>query len=293
MLDLKYVLDYVDNHIEERISLVDIANEMGYSPCYFSRLFSETMKLSVTTYIRIRKFQHAIIDLDKGKSVLETAMKYGFESHEGFTRSFRQLYGFVPEVLKNQNVTYTLPNIIIPNIRSDNFMEKNNSLSEDMYAMFNALFQQSLLEKTAGFCEEIQVKLLDDNFIEISDDGRGIPLTEDIYVCKERINNLFANSIDGRLAYNSMDDFSSIEVNVVCSLSEKLSVEVYKEGKRYKQDYVRGIAMHELQVEPCDKMHGIKVIFKPDTEIFGDIEWNPAEVEKICGKYFDGYYSEQ
>lgn len=42
-----------------------------------------------------------------------------------------------------------------------------------------------------------------------------------------------------------------------------------------------------------DKMHGIKVIFKPDTEIFGDIEWNPAEVEKICGKYFDRYYSEQ
>lgn len=283
MIDLKHVLDYVDMHIEDKITLADLASVAGYSPFHFSRIFSETMGLSATTYVRVRKFQYAIIDLDNGKSVIVTAIKYGFESHEGFTRSFKQLYGFAPEYLKNQHVSYSLPDIIIPIIRSSESMKTEETLNDDMHAMFYAIFQQSLSEKEQGFCETISIRLLADNIIEISDDGRGIPLSEDLNICKERINSLFANSPITELAYNAIDDFSSIELNMICSLAEKFSVTVYKEGIQYTQDYVRGIPTHELFVKPSTKLHGMRVSMKPDTRIFGNTKWDKAKIEKLCG----------
>lgn len=283
MMDLKHVLDYVDMHIEDKITLADLARAAGYSPFHFSRMFSETMGLSATTYVRIRKFQYAIIDLYNGKSVVDTAIKYGFESHEGFTRSFKQLYGFTPEHIKNQRVSYLLPDIVIPNTRSGEFMKTEKSLKDDMHAMFYVLFQQSLLEKEQGFCEKISIRLFRDNVIEISDDGRGIPLSEDLSICKERINSLFANTPATDFNYNSIDDFGSIELNMICSLTEKFSVTVYKGDRQYTQDYVRGVPTHELIVEPSTKLHGMKVLMKPDTRIFGNLKWDKTKIEKLCG----------
>lgn len=283
MIDLKIILDYVDMNIEDKITLADLAKVAGYSPFHFSRVFSEIMGISATTYIRIRKFQYAIIDLDNGKSVVDTAIKYAFESHEGFTRLFKQLYGFAPEYLKNQHVSYSLPDIIIPNTRSGESMKTEKSLNDDMHAMLYAIFQQSLSEKKKGFCEKISIRLLEDNVIEISDDGRGIPLSEDLSISKERIDSIFANVPATAFTYNSIDDFGSIELNMICSLAEKFMVTVYKGGRQYTQDYVRGIPTHELIVEPSTKLHGMRVLMKPDISIFGNLKWDKAKIEKMCG----------
>ena len=103
------VLNYVDSHIHEKISLCDLAEIAGYSPFYFSRLFAEAMGMPVTGYIRIRKLQHAIVSLMEGKKVLEVALLYAFDSHEGFTRSFTQLFGSTPSMLRKSLNTYTVP----------------------------------------------------------------------------------------------------------------------------------------------------------------------------------------
>ena len=60
---LSDVLTYIDDHIHEKISLKELAEMAGYSPFYFSKIFSETMGMPVTGYIRIRKLQYAIVDL--------------------------------------------------------------------------------------------------------------------------------------------------------------------------------------------------------------------------------------
>ena len=97
---LDKVLAYIDAHIHEKIALSDLSDVACYSPFYFSKLFSETMGMPVTGYIRIRKLQHAIIPLLEGRKVLDVALLYAFDSHEGFTRAFTQLFGSTPSTVR-------------------------------------------------------------------------------------------------------------------------------------------------------------------------------------------------
>ena len=113
---LENLLAYIDAHIQEKMNLKELADLAGYSPFYFSRLFAEHMGLSVTTYIRIRKMQFALSSLLEGKSVLEVALKYAFDSHEGFTRSFTQLFGSTPKTAKKFLTAYDVPRYVVPNI---------------------------------------------------------------------------------------------------------------------------------------------------------------------------------
>lgn len=52
---LEEVLAYIDDHVYEKMNLCDLAELVGYSPFYFSKLFSDAMGMPVTGYIRIRK----------------------------------------------------------------------------------------------------------------------------------------------------------------------------------------------------------------------------------------------
>lgn len=283
MNDIKQILNYIDKHIEERMTLEDVASIAGYSPYYFSREFSEIMGVSLTTFIRVRKFQYAIIDLDNGLSVLDTAIKYGFESHEGFTRSFKKLYGFAPEVIKKKHISYTLPKIIVPKVRRSETMKNENLLFDDMHALFYAICKQSLEEKKQGFCENITVTLKEDNVIEIFDDGRGIPLCKDVVGSNEKLNSIFASTSTTPIVYNSIDDFASAELNQICCLAEKFEVSVYRGGIKYTQNYVRGIPTHELLVENSEIEHGMRVLMKPDTRIFGRLKWDVNKLKTLSG----------
>lgn len=93
-IDFNQILSYIDTHIYEKITLGKLAELAGYSPFYFSKLFSETMGMPVTGYIRIRKLQHAIMSLLEGKKVLDVSLMYAFDSHEGFTRAFYTTFWF-------------------------------------------------------------------------------------------------------------------------------------------------------------------------------------------------------
>ncbi len=57
---LEKILSYIEQNICEKISLNELAKIAGYSPFYFSKLFSEAMGMPVTAYIRIRKLQHEV-----------------------------------------------------------------------------------------------------------------------------------------------------------------------------------------------------------------------------------------
>lgn len=58
---LKEILAYIDEHIYEKISLLELAEMAGYSPFYFSKLFSEIMGMPITGYIRIRKLHMRLV----------------------------------------------------------------------------------------------------------------------------------------------------------------------------------------------------------------------------------------
>lgn len=106
---LEKVLAYIDEHIYEKIGLGALAELVGYSPFYFSKLFSDAMGMPVTGYIRIRKLQYAIVSLLEGRKVLEVALLYAFDSHEDFTRAFTQLFGSTPSTIRKHLTSYKVP----------------------------------------------------------------------------------------------------------------------------------------------------------------------------------------
>ena len=88
---------YIDDHLKEALSVDMLASMVGFSPYYYCRLFSIYMGMPVMEYVRRRRLTYAVSEICEGKRILDAAMDYGFESHNGFTKAFRKVYGFSPD----------------------------------------------------------------------------------------------------------------------------------------------------------------------------------------------------
>lgn len=273
---IKKILLYIDEHIHEKISLVELAKVAGYSPFYFSKLFAETMGMPVTGYIRIRKLQYALCSLLEGKKVLDVSLMYAFDSHEGFTRSFTQLFGSTPSTARKYLSSYSVPECVVPDIEKRRMsMELDgNTLFENMHQIVFEVLRASLEEVDAGYCTEISITLLQGGRIRISDNGRGIPLSRDIHKSKVVLDRILAGNPISSVEYAKMGDFSQCGMQTVNSLCESLQVNVYRDGMWYRQDYVRGIAQHDVTCKELGHISGTEIILKPDKQIFGDTEFS-------------------
>lgn len=94
------ILRYIDEHIEEELSVSKIANEAGYSEFHFSRIFKREMKMTLKDYVVRRKLIKASEEIIAGQRIIDVAFKYGWKSHAGFTRAFKKEFGFSPSFLR-------------------------------------------------------------------------------------------------------------------------------------------------------------------------------------------------
>ncbi|MBO4439152.1 MAG: helix-turn-helix domain-containing protein [Spirochaetaceae bacterium] len=273
MDDFTPLLEYIETHIENKLDLKELSNFMGYSPYYLSRKFMSDFGMPLTGYVRIRKLQYSIKDLLADMKVIDVAMKYSFESHEGFTRSFQKLFGSSPKVIKNYLQDYSVPEVGIPAITKTISQENTKmSLVDDMHKMIYTILGNSFEELSAGFCSKIELRLLSDNTISIFDDGRGIKLDDGGEVHEEVLQNLFSGKPITKVEYARMGDLPLDELKLVNSLSESLQITVWRNGNIYRQDYVRGVPQHALTAKTNDSEieHGTQIILKPDSVIFED-----------------------
>ncbi len=97
---LQKVLDYIDQHITDEISAAQLAQQAGYSVYHFSRIFTGVIGISALSYVTWRKLQYGLYDLCQGEKVINVAMKYGFETHAGFTKAFAHWFGFPPSMCR-------------------------------------------------------------------------------------------------------------------------------------------------------------------------------------------------
>jgi len=88
---------YIEGHIAQPITLLELARCAGYSPWHAERLFKETLGKSPFQYIRALRLTKAALTLrDQDKKVLDVALDFVFDSHEGFTRAFSREFGITP-----------------------------------------------------------------------------------------------------------------------------------------------------------------------------------------------------
>lgn len=90
--------DYIKVHLNEDISLCDLAKACGYSPWHATRIFKELIGKSPFEYIReIRLSKAAIMLRDEKVKIIDVAFDFLFNSHEGFTRAFSKQFGMTPK----------------------------------------------------------------------------------------------------------------------------------------------------------------------------------------------------
>ncbi|NCA92519.1 AraC family transcriptional regulator [bacterium] len=90
--------DYIDEHIKDSITSSDIARAAGYSQFHAARIFKEETGLSPFEYIRQRRLIKSAYALrNENARVLDIALDFVFDSHEGFTRAFTNAFGITPK----------------------------------------------------------------------------------------------------------------------------------------------------------------------------------------------------
>jgi DNA gyrase subunit B len=136
----------------------------------------------------------------------------------------------------------------------------------------------SVDEALAGHCSHIEVLIHPDDSITVVDNGRGIPVdmhpTEKKPGLEVAMTMLHAGGKFDKDSYKVSGGLHGVGVSVVNALSEVLEVEVRRDGKIYRQRYARGIKATELEVVGKSKDTGTQVTFKPDPEIFTELNYN-------------------
>jgi DNA gyrase subunit B len=129
-------------------------------------------------------------------------------------------------------------------------------------------------EAMAGYCDKINITIHVGGSITVEDNGRGIPTdihpTEGVSAVEVVLTKLHAGGKFENNAYKVSGGLHGVGVSVVNALSEKLSVEVKRNGKVFFQEYAKGAALAPLKEIGTTSQNGTRITFFPDKEIFTD-----------------------
>lgn len=97
MKEIVKLQQYIEDHIQDDITLLKLARESNYSPWYVDKLFKKHVNKSPMQYIKERRLTLAALRLrDHSIKVMDVALEFLFDSHEGFTRAFSKHFGISP-----------------------------------------------------------------------------------------------------------------------------------------------------------------------------------------------------
>lgn len=95
-------IDYIEDNITEPLDICDIAEPMNISPFYYQKIFTMICGFTVGEYIRNRRLTLAGSELARTKGkIIDTALKYGYDTPEGFARAFAKFHGVSPSAARN------------------------------------------------------------------------------------------------------------------------------------------------------------------------------------------------
>src|SRR5437588_11880951 len=142
----------------------------------------------------------------------------------------------------------------------------------------------SVDEAIAGHCDQVSVTIHPDNSVTVADDGRGIPVA---MMAKEKrpavevvLTVLHAGGKFGGGGYKVSGGLHGVGVSVVNALSERLDVEVKRDGFHWSQAYERGQPLADLKKGSATKETGTTITFLPDADVFETLDLDYTTLEE-------------
>ena len=158
-----------------------------------------------------------------------------------------------------------------------------------LHQMIYEVVDNSIDEALAGYCSKIEIILNPEGTITVNDNGRGIPVekhkTEGVSAAQLIMTELHAGGKFDQNSYKVSGGLHGVGVSVVNALSEKLELEINRDGKIYYMDFNHGSIKENLKTKgESEKINnefytGTKITFLPSKEIFKNIEFNFKTIE--------------
>ncbi len=150
--------------------------------------------------------------------------------------------------------------------------------SRGLHHLVYEVVDNSIDEAMAGYCDEIEIIIHNDNSVTVKDNGRGIPV--DIHPTQKKpalevvMTTLHAGGKFDHHTYKVSGGLHGVGVSVVNALSDWCEVEVARDGRLYYQKYERGRPTTALRKIGTSSKTGNKTTFHPDPEIFSKIDFS-------------------
>lgn len=311
---MQKAIDYIEDNITEEIDYSEVAKIAYSSNFHFQRVFSILCGFTVGEYIKSRRLTLAGEELiGSDDKIINIAFKYGYDTPESFTKAFTRFHGVTPTAARKIGVKLKSFNRLLIQVTMkggeimDCGIEKKDEMKFEGKQIFKDLevvrkyprtflgststsglnhmvyevVINSIYEALAGYCTSINVKIKNNDIIEISDNGRGIPTFINRETGISILESVFTKLYDKGKGSNGLpmfDGFCEVGVGVVNAVSEWLEVEVC-DGKAIKHiKFERGSKVSDITVIGKTDCTGTTVRFKPDSEIFDDATFDYTEI---------------